>query len=58
MKEYVYNGEAFVIEDTNACELKVSDKVNTVTITLNSGGSSVYRVSHSQGRLVVAHQYR
>ena len=49
MKEYVYNGETFVIEDTNACELKVSDKVNTVTITLNSGGSSVYRVSTVKG---------
>ena len=49
MKEYVYRGEWFEIEDTDACELKVSDKVNTVTITLNSGGPSVYRVSTVKG---------
>lgn len=49
MKEYIYNGERFEIEDTDACALKVSDKVNTVTITLNSGGPSVYRVSTVKG---------
>ncbi len=49
MKEYVYNGERFEIEDTDACAFKVSDKVNTVTITLNSGGPSVYRVSTVKG---------
>ena len=37
MKDYYYNGERFVIEDTDACEVKVSDKINTVTITLNTG---------------------
>jgi len=49
MKEYVYKGERFEIEDADACELKVSDKINTVTITLNTGGPSVYRVSTVKG---------
>ena len=49
MKECVYQGERFEVEDTDACELKVSDKVNTVTITLNRGGPSVYRVSTVKG---------
>ena len=26
MKEYKYEGETFLIEDTDACEIKVSDK--------------------------------
>ena len=29
MKEYKYNGESFFIEDTDACEIKVSDKTNS-----------------------------
>ena len=49
MKEYKYNGESFVIEDTTACEIKVSDKANTVLVTPNSGGPSVFRVSTVKG---------
>ena len=49
MKEYKYNGQSFLIEDTTACEIKVSDKVNTVSVTLNSSGPSVYRVSTVKG---------
>lgn len=49
MKEYVYNGQRFEVEDSDACELKVSDKMNTVTITLNRGGPSVYKVSTVKG---------
>lgn len=45
MKEYKYNGEAFFIEDTDACEIKVSDKINSVSVSLNGGGPSVYKVS-------------
>ena len=35
MEEYKNKGEVFYVEDTNACEIKVSDKVNTVSITPN-----------------------
>ena len=49
MKEYTYKGESFLIEDTGACEIKVSDKANTLSITLNSTGSSVYKVSTVKG---------
>ena len=49
MKEYKYRGETFLIEDTSACEIKVTDKVNTVSATLNSGGPSVYKVSTVKG---------
>ena len=49
MKEYKFKGESFFVEDTNACEVKVSDKANTISITLNSGGPSVYRVSTVKG---------
>ena len=49
MKEYKYNGEVFFIEDTDACEIKVSDKVNSVSVSLNSGGPSVYKVSAVKG---------
>ena len=49
MKEYVYNGERFEVDDADACALKVSDKINTVTITLNSGGPNVYQVSTVKG---------
>ena len=31
MKEYKYEGETFLIEDTDACEIKVSDKTNSVS---------------------------
>ena len=49
MKEYKYKSEWFLIEDTNACEIKVSDKVNTVSVTLNSGGPSMYKVYSVKG---------
>ena len=49
MKEYKFNGEPFLIEDTKACEIKVTDKQNTVSITLNSGGPSAYKVSTIKG---------
>ena len=49
MKEYKYEGATFLIEDTDACEIKVSDKTNSVSVTLNSGGPSVYRVSTAKG---------
>ena len=49
MKEYKFKGESFLVEDTKACEVKVSDKANTVSITLNRGGPSVYRVSTVKG---------
>ena len=49
MNEYKHKGESFLVEDTKACEIKVSDRVNTVSVTLNSGGASVYRVSTVKG---------
>lgn len=49
MKEYGYKGEVFYVEDTNACEIKVSDKVNSVSITPNPTDASVYRVSTVAG---------
>ena len=49
MKEHKYKGESFLIEDTGACEIKVSDKTNTVSVTPSSGGPSVYRVSTVKG---------
>ena len=48
-KEYKYNDEQFYIEDTDACEIKVSDDKYTLSITLNTNGSSVYRVSTVKG---------
>ena len=49
MKEYKYKGELFLIEDADACEIKVSDKTNFVSVTPNIGGPSVYRVSTVKG---------
>ena len=49
MKEYKYNGEIFSVEDTKACEIRVSDKVSTVSITLNESDASVYKVSTVKG---------
>ena len=49
MKEYKYKGELFLIEDTDACEIKVSDKTNSVSVTPNIGGPSVYRISTVKG---------
>lgn len=48
-KKYLYQGETFQVEDTNNCEIKVSDGVSTLSITPNSGGPSVYRVSTVKG---------
>lgn len=49
MKEYKYQGEEFLIRDLSTCEVEVSDNTNTVSITLNSGGPSVYKVSTVKG---------
>ena len=49
MKEYKYKGEEFHIRDLGTCKIEVADKVNAVTITLNSSGPSVYRVSTVKG---------
>ena len=49
MRKYNYKGESFLVEDAKTCEIKISDKVNTVSVTLNSGGSSVYKVSTVKG---------
>ena len=49
MKEYIYEGRPFLVEDAGACEIKVSDKTNAVSITLNASGPSVYRVSTVKG---------
>ena len=49
MKEHKYDGETFFIEDTDACEIKVSDKTNSVSVSLNSGGPTVYKVSTVKG---------
>ena len=45
MAKYEFQGETFQIDDTGDCEVKVSDNVNSVSITLNSGGPTVYKVS-------------
>ena len=49
MKEFKYEGETFQVDDSGGCEIEVSDKVNTISITPNSGGPSVYRVSTVKG---------
>ena len=49
MKEYKYKNETFKLEAADSCEIKVSDKVNTISITPNTGGPSVYRVSTVKG---------
>ena len=49
MKEYEYKGETFYIADSGSCEIKVSDKANTISITPNNAGASVYRVSTVRG---------
>ena len=49
MKEYKYQDEGFWINGSGGCELTVSDRVNTVSITLNRSGPSVYRVETVKG---------
>ena len=49
MKDYKYEGEIFQVDDSVGCEIKVSDGVNTISITRNNGGPSVYRVSTVKG---------
>ena len=36
MNEYKYKGESFFLEDTDACEIKVSDTTHSVSVTLNN----------------------
>lgn len=45
MAKFEYQGEIFQIDDSGDCEIKVSDGTSTVSITLNSGGPTVYKVS-------------
>ena len=49
MKEYKYKGQTFQVDAAGGCEMKVSDSKNTITITPNSSGASVYRVSTVKG---------
>lgn len=42
---YIYSGEKFQVDDSADCEVKVTNGINTVLITYNNTGSSVYRVS-------------
>ena len=48
-KAYKYEGETFQVEDLAGREVTVSDGMNTLTITLNEGGPSLYRVSTVKG---------
>ena len=49
MKDYKYQDETFQVDNSGGCEIKVSDKLNTISITPNSGGGSVYKVSTVKG---------
>ncbi|MCY4070562.1 MAG: hypothetical protein OXG60_04650 [Chloroflexi bacterium] len=49
MAKYEYQGETFQVEATDTCKIEVSDGVNTVSITLNSGGPTLYKVSTVKG---------
>ena len=49
MKEYKYQGETFQVDDSGGCEIKVSDGQNTISITPNNDGPSVYKVSTVKG---------
>ena len=49
MAEYEYQGEKFQMDDSGSCEIKVSDNANTISITPNTAGPSVYRVSTVKG---------
>ena len=45
MAEYKFKSESFKVDDAGDCSVKVSDGTNVASITLNSGGNTVYRVS-------------
>ena len=53
MADYPYpypNGdEKFQVDESDSCEIKVSDGVHTLSITPNSTGPSVYKVSTVKG---------
>ena len=49
MKDYKYKGETFQVDATGGCEIKVSDNKHSITISLNNGGPSVYKVSTVKG---------
>lgn len=49
MAKYEYQGETFELLDSGDCEIKVSDGKNSVSITLNRGGPTVYKVSTAKG---------
>ena len=48
-KEYKYQGETFQVEDLDGHEVTVSNGLNILSITLNKGGPSLYRVSTVKG---------
>ena len=49
MAKYEYAGETFQVDSADECEIKVTDGTNTISITLNAGGPSVYKVSTVKG---------
>ena len=49
MAKFEYQGETFQVDATDTCEIKVSDGTNNVSITLNNGGPTVYKVSTVKG---------
>ena len=49
MKEYKYQDETFQVDDSGGCEIKVSDRVHTISITPNKDGPSGYKVSTIKG---------
>ena len=49
MDKYDFQDETFELVDSGDCEIKVSDEKNTVSITLNRGGPTVYKVSTVKG---------
>ena len=49
MPDYPYQGEKFQVDESDSCEIKVSDGVHTLSITPNGSGPSVYKVSTVKG---------
>lgn len=49
MAKYEYQGQTFQVDATDTCKIEVSDGANVVSITLNSGGPTVYKVSTVKG---------
>ncbi len=49
MAKYEYQGQTFQVDVADTCKIEVSDGANVVSITLNSGGPTVYKVSTVKG---------